>query len=384
MANEEHLARLKQEAVSWNQWRSENPSIRPDLTGANLAEALPTRVTRVILSGINLERADLTNAILTRLSLSDSNFTQANLARTDLTYAVLLRANLSGAKLPRADLTNVDAPMANFFRADLARADLTGANLTDANLTAANLTAADLTEADLRGANLYGALLNHANIEKAVLGGTILANVNLGSTRGLSSCKHEGPSALDYVTLSKSSGIPQTFLLGSGLPQAFIDFLPSLTGQPFQLYSCFISYTSKDEDFARKLHTDLQKLGIRAWFAPNELRASEGTQDQLDAAIRAHDKLVLILSRESIKSQWVKHEVEKALNTERETQRTIIFPLKLDDSIFQISEPWMEPLKRINMLDFSSWRNEQLYMSSLSRLAKALTLTAAREMPEGR
>jgi hypothetical protein len=380
MANEEHLARLKQliapenrwlaerlqqEVTTWNQWRRENPRIQPDLKEINLI-GLP-------LNGMDLHSADLAGANLTAANLQGATLAGARLIRARLEATNLAGANLLKASLTRADLAG----------ATLTGANLTGARLTNANLTSADLTSATLTEADLRGANLYGALLNHANLENAVLGGTIFANVDLGSTYGLSTCKHNGPSALDYVTLSKSSGIPRTFLLGSGLPQDFIDFLPSLMGQPFQLYSCFISYTAKDEDFASRLHTNLQELGIRAWYVPHDLRAGERIQDQLDAAIRAHDKLILILSRESIKSQWVQYEVEKALNIERETQRTVLFPLKLDDSIFQISEPWTEALKQRLILDFSSWRNEQLYSSSLSRLAKALTLTAASEMPEG-
>jgi hypothetical protein len=39
MANEEHLARLKQDVGVWNTWRDANPSIRPDLSEANLIEA---------------------------------------------------------------------------------------------------------------------------------------------------------------------------------------------------------------------------------------------------------------------------------------------------------------------------------------------------------
>jgi uncharacterized protein YjbI with pentapeptide repeats len=336
MANEEHLAQLQKGVRAWNTWRNINPGIQPTLNGADLR-------------GANLQGA--------------------NLHSTSLYAAVLDEANLDGAVLTWADLD---------------RAYLRRATLVNANLTSANLTAANLTEADLSGANLYGALLDDANIEKAVLGGTIFANVNLGSTHGLNSCKHEGSSSLDYATLLKSPNIPHTFLLGSGLPREFIDFLPSLIGRPFQYYSCFLSYSHKDEEFARRLHADLQELGIRTWFAPHDLQVGSRIWDQLDAAIRIHDKLVLILSHESTSSRWVQSEVEKAIHTERETQRTVIFPIRLDDSISQLSEPWAEALKQRFILDFSSWRNEQLYMASLSRLAKALTLTAAGEMPEGR
>jgi hypothetical protein len=381
MANEEHLVwlkqlmapenrwlpeKLQQGVATWNQWRRENPDIQPDLK-------------EIHLIGLSLNGMDFHSVDLAGANLMAAHLQGATLAGARLTRARLEGTNLAGADLFKAALTRVD-----LAKATLTGANLTGVRLINANLTSADLTSANLTEADLRGANLYGALLNHANLENALLGGTIFANVNLGSTYGLSSCKHDGPSALDYVTLSKSLGIPQTFLLGTGLPQAFVDFLPSLMERPFEFYSCFISYTTKDEDFARRLYTDLQELGIRSWFAPQELRVGERIQDQLDAAIRAHDKLILVLSRESMKSQWIQYEVEKALNIERETQRTVLFPLKLDDLIFQISEPWVEALKQRLILDFSSWRNEQLYISSLSRLAKALTLTAASEMPEAR
>ena len=39
MANEEHLAILKQGAEAWNKWRLENPTIRPDFIEANFSRA---------------------------------------------------------------------------------------------------------------------------------------------------------------------------------------------------------------------------------------------------------------------------------------------------------------------------------------------------------
>ena len=56
MANQEHLAILKQGVKAWNKWRKENPEIVPDLTGANLTRA-------------NLTEADLAEANLTRANI---------------------------------------------------------------------------------------------------------------------------------------------------------------------------------------------------------------------------------------------------------------------------------------------------------------------------
>lgn len=39
MANEKHLARLRDGVSTWNAWRKEHPEITPDLEGADLREA---------------------------------------------------------------------------------------------------------------------------------------------------------------------------------------------------------------------------------------------------------------------------------------------------------------------------------------------------------
>jgi hypothetical protein len=38
MANDEHVAKLKQGVEAWNAWRRENPDIRPELSGADLRD----------------------------------------------------------------------------------------------------------------------------------------------------------------------------------------------------------------------------------------------------------------------------------------------------------------------------------------------------------
>ena len=171
MANDEHVALLKQGVTTWNAWREENPNIRPDLSGANLSRA---RLGDANLGGANLGNADLRGANLHKAHLN--------------------RADLSGAKLYKAKLSRADLSRAYLIRANLTRADLSGANLSDANLSRAyliearlgdaNLSEADLHEADLSGADLTGASLLRANLggsklSEARLGGTKLVHANL-------------------------------------------------------------------------------------------------------------------------------------------------------------------------------------------------------------
>ena len=99
----------------------------------------------------------------------------------------------------------------------------------------------------------------------------------------------------------------------------------SLVGRAIEYYSCFISYSSKDQAFAERLHADLQAKGVRCWFAPHDLKIGDRFRQRIDEAIRVHDKLLLILSEHSIESDWVATEVEAAFEKERRRGQTVSF-----------------------------------------------------------
>ncbi len=53
-----------------------------------------------------------------------------------------------------------------------------------------------------------------------------------------------------YALAPNSSCIPEAFLRGAGVPEDFITYMKSLAGNPIEFYSCFISYSSHDDEFA--------------------------------------------------------------------------------------------------------------------------------------
>jgi len=85
----------------------------------------------------------------------------------------------------------------------------------------------------------------------------------------------------------------------------FITYIRSLAGKAIEYYSCFISYSSKDEAFARRLYADLQSNNVRCWFAPKDLKWGEKIRAGIDQAIHLHDTLLLILAKYSVTSGWV-------------------------------------------------------------------------------
>jgi len=172
-----------------------------------------------------------------------------------------------------------------------------------------NLSDAVLIGASLEGANLCGVYLKGANLSHASMRGTFLGDIDLSEVKGLESVVHEGPSEISISTIYRSKGnIPEAFLKGAGVDDTFITYIRSLVGKSIEYFSCFISYSSKDEAFAKRLYADLQNNNVRCWFAPEDLKIGDKIRTGIDEAIRIHDKLLLVLSGNSVESAWIEKE----------------------------------------------------------------------------
>jgi TIR domain len=145
----------------------------------------------------------------------------------------------------------------------------------------------------------------------------------------------------------------------------------------FEYLSCFISYSSRDSEFAKRLHADLVRQGVKCWFAPENLRIGDRFRQQIDDSIRAHDKLLLVLSAESIRSAWVEAEVEAAFERERNEKRVVLFPIKLDDEVMNTQLSWAANIRRTRHIgDFRGSITGVAYESAISRLLHDLRTDA--------
>jgi hypothetical protein len=285
----------------------------------------------------------------------------------------LERANLRGADLSRTDLLG-----AILRGADLSRTDLYDANLRGADLSRTDLSRTDLSRTDLYGADLSHADLYGADLSGAILWGTIFGGVDLSTVKGLETVRHYGPSTIGIDTIYNSKGnIPEAFLKGAGIDDTFITYIRSLVGKAIEYYSCFISYSSKDDAFAKRLYADLQSHNVRCWFAPEDLKWGEHIRTGIDEAIRLHDKLLLILSKSSVASGWVEREVKTALAKERKEKRTALFPVRVDKAIFDSPFDWATEIRRErNIGDFTRWKSHDDYEKAFDRLLRDLKLEA--------
>jgi TIR domain/Pentapeptide repeats (8 copies) len=369
MANPEHLAILNRGVERWNEWREKRPDLQPDLRMVDLENtSLRDEFGRVDYSAADLSEADLRGANLTKLDLTMANFAGSRLDGANLREARLFGANLGAADLCGANLRGADLLGANLgsVRAGGSHvllmevgADLSGADLGGANLGGANLSGTDLRGADFTGAWIYG---------------TNFADVDLSTAKGLESVDHRGPSTVGIDTIYKSRGkIPEVFLRGCGVPDEFIAYIGSMVGRAIEFYSCFISYSSKDQEFAERLHADLQAKGVRCWFAREDLKIGDQFQERIEESIRVHDKLLLVLSESSVASPGVKREVQAAFEREDRSGKPVLFPIRVDEAVMEATQAWAADIRRTRHIgEFGNWRDHESYKKALERLLRDL------------
>lgn len=375
MANKKHLEILKKGVKVWNEWRKRNPEERPNLSRADLKGA---KLRGADLRRANLTEADLRGAVLNgadlrRADLSEAILWGADLIDTDLRRAELIDANLRVADLSGADLKGAVLIEANLWEADLSKANLKGANLWRANLSGANLSGANLSEAHIFATLFKSTYLMNTNFKQSNFARTTISDCDLSNTLGLASVSHKGPSTIGIDAILKSKGkIPVSFLKGCGVPDDVVKILlPKAKGRQF--YTCFISYSTKDETFAAKLKKYLKAKQVRCWYFPEDAVWGKDVYENIDIAVKGYDKLIVVCSENSLKSKPVVREIERGLQKEQKEKKQVLFPITIDDYLFN---EWDHHLKAdllsITIGDFKDWKNPDKYKEAFDKLLEGL------------
>jgi class 3 adenylate cyclase len=146
-------------------------------------------------------------------------------------------------------------------------------------------------------------------------------------------------------------------------------------------YSCFISYSSKDEGFARQLYRHMSNAKLRLWFASEDMQGGKKLHEQIETAILVYDKLLIVLSEASMQSEWVMTELRKARTAERQSGKRKLFPVRLVD--FDTLRNWecfdansgkdlAIELREYFIPDFSNWKDHDQFEEAFARLLKDL------------
>ncbi len=392
---------LKAGAAVWNNWRKTVPNNEIDLNGADLSDVQLSviNLSRLNLVGTNFERAKIFKTLFSGSNLNKSNFShvsmdggyfaKCSLEEADFTSCLTQDAQFHFAKLNGAIFTKAKLANAKFCHAELSTTNFSYSDLREADFYGSMLIRTDFTGADLSRASITYSTFSKAELHSTNFDGTITARavyseVDLSNALNLARVNHKGPSTIGIDTLYQSKGqIPEVFLRGCGVPDSFITQAKALAGAEdgIQFYSCFISYSTKDDEFARRLHARLQQEHVRVWFAPHDMQSGKKVHEQIDEAIKIYDKLLILLSPNSLQSEWVMTELRKARKAERKIGRRKLFPIGLVD--YTTLQEWecfdadggqdlAVEVRQYFIPDLTNWKDHDAFEAAFARLLKDL------------
>ncbi|HIJ66216.1 MAG TPA: toll/interleukin-1 receptor domain-containing protein [Candidatus Hydrogenedentes bacterium] len=144
-----------------------------------------------------------------------------------------------------------------------------------------------------------------------------------------------------------------------------------LRAQP-TTFTLFISHSSKDSAFVDKLCLSLGKAGITHFRSPDSMKPGDDVLETLFRAIGESNKLLVVVSENSLDSWWVRNEVNEAVRLEAERKRAILVPIRIDEYLFRSTRAWARLIGSRQVLDFSNWEDCCLYDKALQLLHDAL------------
>lgn len=134
------------------------------------------------------------------------------------------------------------------------------------------------------------------------------------------------------------------------------------------LPTIFISYSSQDRPIARLLVKDLRRIGARVWFDEFEVLVGHDISDKVYKGLTESDYVAVVLTENSVKSQWVQEELSFAKQKSiTDGGKRVILPL-----LFRECE--MPPA--ISTLRYADFRES--YDHGLAELAQALGMHLVR------
>ena len=89
----------------------------------------------------------------------------------------------------------------------------------------------------------------------------------------------------------------------------------------------FLSYSSRDEELAKKLVEALENQGIAVWIDSGQIVVGDSISEKIQDGLEATEFLVLLLTPSSVQSIWVQKEWQSKLVDEAESRSAVILPV---------------------------------------------------------
>lgn len=93
----------------------------------------------------------------------------------------------------------------------------------------------------------------------------------------------------------------------------------------------FLSHSSNDKPFVRKLSNKLQKDGFQSWVDEVEIKVGFSISNSIESGILTSGYFVIVLTPDAVSSEWVRRELDIATLREIRQKNIFVLPILLKD-----------------------------------------------------
>ena len=94
----------------------------------------------------------------------------------------------------------------------------------------------------------------------------------------------------------------------------------------------FISHSTRDKPFVRKLAADLVANGVKVWLDEQQILVGDSIPEKIAQGLAESDFFLIVVSVNSVDSQWVKKELNSAIVKEIERRKVTVLPVRVDNA----------------------------------------------------
>lgn len=124
----------------------------------------------------------------------------------------------------------------------------------------------------------------------------------------------------------------------------------------------FLSHSSADKPFARRLTGDLQRHGVEVWIDEAGLLPGAEWLQQLNAAVASVDYVLVVISPAAVRARWVRHELRVAKDRGVRIVPLMYLPTELPPALARLQvvdlsgrAAYRRGLERLLVLFAQSW-----------------------------
>ncbi len=135
----------------------------------------------------------------------------------------------------------------------------------------------------------------------------------------------------------------------------------------------FLSHSSGDKLQVRRLANDLMRAGISVWYDEAEIKVGDSIRQKINEALVYSSFFLAVLSKNSVRSRWVREELESAFAKNAEGAQAVIIPVLLDRLDPEEIPPSLREFKWVDL--------SQDYHRGLDQLIRVLSGAARPKLP---